>query len=72
MKKILKIFVFSLLLFCNVDAEERKDKLDTLFTQLKDTKNLSSAQAIEREIQEIWLIHMAAECLRYFIDTFLV
>ena len=57
MKKILKIFVFSLLLFSNVDAEERKDKLDTLFTQLKDTKNLSSAQAIEREIQEIWLIH---------------
>ena len=57
MKKILKIFVFSLLLFSNVDAEERKDKLDTLFIQLKETKNLSSAQAIEREIQEIWLIH---------------
>ena len=72
MKKILKIFVFSLLLFSNVDAEERKDKLDTLFIQLKETKNLSSAQAIEREIQEIWLIHVAPERLRYFIDAFLV
>jgi len=57
MKKILKIFVFSLLLFSNVNAGERNNKLDKLFVQLKDAKNLSSAQAIEKEIQEIWLIH---------------
>ena len=57
MKKILKIFVFSLLFFSNVDAEERNNKLDKLFIKLKETKNLSSAQAIEKEIQEIWSIH---------------
>ena len=57
MKKILKIFIFSLLLFNNVNAEERNNKLDKLFIQLKDTKNLSFAQAIEKEIWEIWLIH---------------
>ena len=57
MKKILKIFVFSFLFFINVNAEERDNKLDKLFIQLKDTKNLSFAQAIEKEIWEIWLIH---------------
>ena len=57
MKKILKIFIFSLLLFSNVNAEERNNNLDKLFIQLKETKNLSSAQAIEKEIQEIWSIH---------------
>ena len=57
MKKILKIFVFSLLLFSNVNAEERSNKLDKLFIELKNSKNLSSAFAIEKEIQEIWLIH---------------
>ncbi len=57
MKKILKIFVFSLLIFSNVNAEERKNQLDKLFIELKKTKNLSSAQVIEKEIQEIWLIH---------------
>lgn len=57
MKKILKVFIFSLLLFSNVNAEERNNKLDKLFIELKKTKNLSSAHAIEKEIQEIWLIH---------------
>ena len=57
MKKILKIFIFSLLIFSNVIAEERKNKLDKLFIELKNTRNLFSAQAIEKEIQEIWLIH---------------
>ena len=57
MKKILKIFIFSLLLFSNVNAEERNNKLDKLFTQLKNTKELSSAQVIEKEIWEIWSIH---------------
>ena len=57
MKKILKIFIFSLLIFSNVIAEERKNKLDKLFIELKNTRNLFSAQAIEKEIQEIWSIH---------------
>ena len=57
MKKILKILAISLLLFSNVNAEERSNKLEKLFTQLKNTKDLSSAQVIESEIWEIWSIH---------------
>ena len=57
MKKILRILVISLFLFSNVNAEERSNKLDKLFTQLKNTKNLSSAQIVEKKIWEIWLIH---------------
>ena len=49
MKKILKIFVFSLLLFSNVNAEERNNKLDKLFIELKKSKNLSSAYTIEKK-----------------------
>ena len=57
MKKILGIFIINLFFFSNVNAEERNNKLDKLFTQLKNTKELSSAQVIEKEIWEIWSIH---------------
>ena len=57
MKKLLGILVLGLLFFSNVNAADRKSELDKLFIQLKETKNLSSAQAIEKEIQEIWSIH---------------
>ena len=57
MKKILGILSLSLLFFCDVYAENRDGKLDKLFTQLKNTKDLSSAQLIEKEIWEIWSIH---------------
>jgi len=56
-KKILLILSLSLFFFNNVNAEERNNKLDKLFTQLKNTKELSSAQVIEKEIWEIWSIH---------------
>ena len=57
MKKILVILSLSLFFFSNANAEERNNKLDKLFTQLKNTKELSSAQVIEKEIWEIWSIH---------------
>ena len=57
MKRILSILVLSLLFFCNVNAEERKSELNKLFTQLKNTKNLSSAQIVENKIWEIWESH---------------
>ena len=57
MKKILGILSLSLFFFCDVYAENRDSKLDKLFTQLKDAKDLSSAQLIEKEIWEIWSIH---------------
>ena len=57
MKKILGILILSLFFFSNINAEERNDKLDKLFSKLKNTKDLSSAQVIENEICEIWSIH---------------
>ena len=57
MKKLLGIVFFSLLLFSKVNAEDRKSQLDKLFSQLKNSKNLSSAQIVEKKIWEIWLIH---------------
>ena len=57
MKKILRILILSLFFFSNVNAEERNNKLDKLFVELKNTKDLSSAQLIENEIWEIWSIH---------------
>ena len=57
MKKFISIIVLGLLFFGNVNADERKSELDKLFEQLKDSKNLSSAQIAEKEIQKIWSIH---------------
>ena len=57
MKKFLGIMFLGLLLFSNVNAEDRKSELDKLFYQLKNSKNLSSAQIVEKKIWEIWLIH---------------
>ena len=49
MKKILRILVISLLLFSNVNAEERSNKLEKLFTQLKNSKDLPTAQIVEKK-----------------------
>ena len=57
MKKFLTILFLFLLFVGNSIAEERDSKLDKLFNQLKDTKDLTSAQLIEKEIWEIWQIH---------------
>ena len=57
MKKLLGIVVLGLLFISNANAEDRKYKLDKLFTQLKDTKDLPTAQIVEKKIWEIWLIH---------------
>ena len=57
MKKFISILILSFLFFCNVSAENKKNELDKLFFQLKNSKNLSSAQIVEKKIWEIWLIH---------------
>ena len=57
MKKLLGILVLGLLFFSNVNAADRKSELDKLFSQLQNSKNLSSAQIVEKKIWEIWLIH---------------
>ena len=46
-----------LLFFSNVNAEDRKSELDKLFSQLKNSKNLLSAQIVEKKIWEMWLLH---------------
>ena len=57
MKKILGITFLGLLFFSNVNADDRKSELNKLFSQLKNSKNLLSAQIVEKKIWEIWLIH---------------
>jgi len=57
MKKFISILILSLIFFNNVHAEDRKSELDKLFFQLKNTKDLSSAQIIENKIQRMWSIH---------------
>ena len=71
MKKILGIVILSLLFFSNVNAEERKIKLDKLFTQLKNTKNLSSAQIVENKIWEIWEKHTSNDRQGYRLTELL-
>ena len=57
MKKHILILIFSLFFFNNANAEDRKSELNKLFTQLKNAKNLSSAQVIESKIVKIWDKH---------------
>tara|TARA_B100001996_G_C18367218_1_gene480186 strand:+ start:74 stop:637 length:564 start_codon:yes stop_codon:yes gene_type:complete len=57
MKKFISIIILSFLFFNNLNAEDRKSELDKLFFELKNTKDLSSAQIIENKIQKIWSIH---------------
>ncbi len=57
MKKFISILILSFLFFGNANAEERESELDKLFIQLKNEKDLSSAQIIENKIQKIWSIH---------------
>ena len=57
MKKFLRIFFINLFLFSNVNAEERSNKLEKLFNQLKNTKDLPAAQIVEKKIWKMWLIH---------------
>ena len=52
MKTFILIMILGLLFLSNANAEERKNELDELFSQLKNTKNLSSAQIIENKIQK--------------------
>ena len=57
MKKFIVFLVLGFLFFSNANAEEKTSELDKLFTQLKNSKNLSSAQIVEKKIWKIWMIH---------------
>jgi tetratricopeptide (TPR) repeat protein len=55
-KRFISIIVLSFLLFCNVNAEERKSELNSLFKQLKNTQAMQ-ANEIENKIWKIWVTH---------------
>ena len=60
--KVKKIFFLIFLIFniSNIsfaNNTERNNQLDKLFAQLKNAKNLSSAQIVENKIWKIWSIH---------------
>ena len=56
-KKFILTLFLNFLFFSSVNAEDRKTELDKLFSQLKNSKDLSSAQILEKKIQKIWMIH---------------
>jgi len=56
-KKFILTLFLNFLFFSSVNAEDRKTELDKLFSQLKNSKDLSSAQILENKIQKIWMIH---------------
>ena len=57
MKKFISILILNFLFFSNVNAEDRISELDKLFSQLKNSKNISSARIVEKKIWGIWMIH---------------
>ena len=57
MKKFTLILILFFLFLGSANAEDRKSELDKLFSQLKNSKNSSSAQIVEKKIWSIWLIH---------------
>jgi len=59
MKKIffLIFLIFNISNISFADNTERNNQLDKLFAQLKNAKNLSSAQIVENKIWQIWSIH---------------
>ena len=52
-KKIITVLILSFLFFSNANSEDRKSELNKLFSQLKNSKDLSSAQIVEKKIYEL-------------------
>ena len=71
MKKLLSIFILTLLLFSNVNSEERDLELNKLFNQLKNNSNASMAFEIEKKIWKIWSIHPSKDRLGYRLTELL-
>ncbi len=62
MKKFLIILIYGLLFLTNVNSEERKNQLNKLFNQLRNT-DTSIAFEIEMKIWKIWSTHPSKENL---------
>ena len=70
MKKIAKIVILSFLIFNNVIAEERDNKLNNLFKQLKNSENTKAIE-IENKIWKIWITHPSEDRRGYRLTELL-
>ena len=70
MKKLLVIFILSLLFFSNANAEERENELNNLFKQLKNSE-ATKAIEIENQIWKIWSIHPSSDRRGYRLTELL-
>ncbi len=70
MKKIILSFIFGLLIFTNVDAENRQNELNNLFKKLKNSKTVE-AKEIENKIWKIWVTHPSEDRRGYRLTELL-
>ena len=70
MKKIVLSFIFGLLVFTNVGAENRENELNNLFKKLKNSKTIE-AKEIENKIWKIWVTHPSEDRRGYRLTELL-
>ena len=70
MKKIILSFIFGLLIFTNVGAENRENELNNLFKKLKNSKTVE-AKEIENKIWKIWVTHPSEDRRGYRLTELL-
>jgi len=69
-KKIILSFIFGLLIFTNVGAENRENELNNLFKKLKNSKTVE-AKEIENKIWKIWVTHPSEDRRGYRLTELL-
>ena len=70
MKKLVQLVILSLLIFSNVSAETRNNKLNNLFKLLKNSENTKAIE-IENKIWKIWITHPSKDRRGYRLTELL-
>ena len=70
MNKLAQIIIITLLIFNNVSAETRDNKLNNLFKLLKNSENTESVE-IENKIWKIWITHPSEDRRGYRLTELL-
>ena len=70
MKKLVQLVILSLLIFSNVSAETRNNKLNNLFKLLKNSE-ITKAIEIENKIWKIWITHPSEDRRGYRLTELL-
>ena len=70
MNKLAQIIIITLLIFNNVSAETRDNKLNNLFKLLKNSENTESIE-IENKIWKIWITHPSEDRRGYRLTELL-